>query len=73
MDPGSIAQASVPVVKLVEQQHLEAWIGLPVVIASSVEIGSKHSIQIGNESYFGVVTAKIRELDAATRTQTRFV
>ena len=70
MDPGSIANASAPVVKLVEQQHLEAWIGLPVEIASSVEIGSKHSIQIGTQSYFGEVTAKIRELDAATRTQT---
>ena len=69
-DPGSIAQASVPVVKLVEQQHLEAWIGLPVEIASSVDIGSKHSILIGGQSYFAIVTAKIRELDTATRTQT---
>ncbi len=69
MDPGSIAQASTPVVKLVEQQHLEAWIGLPVEIASDVEIGTEHSIQVGTKIHQGVVTAKIRELDVATRTQ----
>ena len=37
LDPGSIAQPSAPVIKLVEQDHLEAWIGLPVSIASAME------------------------------------
>ena len=70
MDPGSIAQASVPVIRMVEQQHLEAWIGLPVSIVAGLEIGSKHEIIVDGQSYFGVLSAKISELDTATRTQT---
>lgn len=71
LDPGTIAQASDPVVKLVQQDNLEAWIGLPVSIAAELETGSEHTILVGGKlGYVGVVSAKIMELDPATRTQT---
>jgi RND family efflux transporter MFP subunit len=70
LDPGSIAQASVPVVKLVEQQHLEAWIGLPVSIARDIEPDSEHQILVDRIPFQGKVAAKIQELDTATHTQT---
>ena len=70
LDPGSIAQASDPVIRLVEQQHLEAWIGLPVSIVADLEIGTKHEILIEGQTFVGTASAKIRELDPATRTQT---
>jgi RND family efflux transporter MFP subunit len=70
LDPGSIAQASVPVIRLIEQKHLEAWIGLPVSIIAELEIGSKHDILIDGRTFVGTASAKIRELDPATRTQT---
>ena len=70
LDPGSIAQVSVPVIRLVEQQHLEAWIGLPVSIVADLEIGTKHQIMIEDQTFFATATAKIREVDPATRTQT---
>ena len=70
LDPGSIAQASVPVIKLVEQSHLEAWIGLPVSIVADLEIGTQHEVIVGGVAYLATASAKIQELDAATRTQT---
>lgn len=70
LDPGSIAPASAPVLKLVEQQHLEAWIGLPVAVVAKLELGSRHEIRIDGQTYHGDVSAKIQELDPATRTQT---
>jgi multidrug resistance efflux pump len=70
LDPGSVAQASAPVIKLVELERLEAWIGLPVSLANGMQVGDKHSIVIENREYPATVIAKIGELDAATRTRT---
>lgn len=72
LDPGSIAQASEPVFKLVEHQHMEAWVGFPVSIAAELKKGSVHDLWIDGKVYEQVATvsAKIRELDPATRTQT---
>jgi RND family efflux transporter MFP subunit len=70
LDPGSIAQVSSPVIKLVEQQNLEAWIGLPVTLAADLELGTRHEILINGRAFFGVSSAKIQELDPTTRTQT---
>ena len=70
LDQGSIAQPSIPVVKLVEQDQLEAWIGLPVELATSIKDGESYPIRIGTQKVYAELGAKIRELDAATRTQT---
>ncbi|MFK7766197.1 MAG: efflux RND transporter periplasmic adaptor subunit [Mariniblastus sp.] len=70
LDPGTIAQASAPVVKLVEQSHLEAWVGLPVSIVADIEIGSEHEVLVAGLPFAATASAKIQELDTATRTQT---
>ena len=69
LDPGSIVQPSNPVCKLVEQSKLEAWIGVPVNVAAQVEIGQQYTVEVGQESYSVTAAAKIKELDASTRTQ----
>jgi multidrug efflux pump subunit AcrA (membrane-fusion protein) len=70
LDPGSVAQVSAPVVRLVDEQNLEAWIGLPVAMVSQLAIGSQQEIWVGQKPYPATVVAKIRELDTVTRTQT---
>lgn len=70
LDQGSIARASEPVIKLVEQQHLEAWVGLPVSIVADLELGTRHKILVDGQTHYGNISAKIQELDPATRTQT---
>jgi multidrug efflux pump subunit AcrA (membrane-fusion protein) len=70
VDPGSIVQPTLPVCKLVEQEKLEAWIGLPVDVCRKIEIGNEYLIVVGQESLTVKAAAKIGELDTATRTQT---
>jgi RND family efflux transporter MFP subunit len=70
LDPGSIAQASAPVVRLVDEQNLEAWIGLPVTAVAKLEVGDRTKIEIDGQPYQASLIAKIRELDSMTRTQT---
>lgn len=69
LHPGSIVQPSSPVCKLVEQAKLEAWIGLPVNVASQIKIGQQYTVEVTGASYEVIASAKIQELDAATRTQ----
>ena len=69
VDPGSIVQPSSPVCKLVENNKLQARIGLPVNIVNEIEIGQQHTVQVADASYDVTTLAKIQELDNATRTQ----
>ena len=69
LDPGSVVEPGKPVLRLVDQQHLEAWIGLPVSLASELGLSSEHQLSIGNRAYPAILSACIQELDAATRTQ----
>ena len=69
LDDGSIAAASSPVVRLVQDQKLEAWIGLPIETARQIEIGSSQTIRVGSEAYQGTLIARINEVDPLTRTQ----
>ena len=70
LDPGSIAQASVPVVRLVDEQNLEAWIGLPVANAAQLKSNERLEVVVDGKPYAATLIAKIRELDQLTRTQT---
>ena len=69
LDPGNIVASSTPVVRLVDQANLEATIGLPYSIASTLSIGSQHTIEVEGRDILATLTAKIRELDPQTRTQ----
>ena len=69
LDPGSIVQPSNPICKLVEQDKLEAWIGVPVDVAAQVTVGQQYIVDVGQASYDVTASAKIKELDISTRTQ----
>ena len=69
LDPGSIAQPSSPVCTLIEQSKLEAWIGLPVNVATKTKIGQQYTVLIDDNSYQVAASVKINELDMNTRTQ----
>lgn len=70
LDPGGIAQPSAPVVRIVEQNHLEAWVGMPVDIASAAKIGETVYLDVEGQQIRATSSAKISELDPNTRTQT---
>ncbi len=71
LDPGTIAPASTPVLQLIENEKLEAWIGLPTEQASNMAAGDVLPIRCGNHDPFDVkLMAKIDNLDPLTQTQT---
>ncbi|PHR59258.1 MAG: hypothetical protein COA47_09860 [Robiginitomaculum sp.] len=56
MDEGTIAGPGAAVLELVESEHLELKVGLPVNIASSLALGDLVQVNIGH----GVIQAKMR-------------
>ncbi len=69
LDPGSIAAAGTPVLRLVDAKNLEAWVGLPVDAVTELEVGSEQLIRVAGVSYSATLLAKLQELDPQTRTQ----
>ena len=70
LDEGSTAVATQPILRIVESEHLEAWIGLPVEIATAVSKSKKQELLINNHEIVATKLRLIPELNSSTRTQT---
>lgn len=71
---GEIVSSGMPVVRLVEIQKLEAWLSVPIVVASEINVGERYQIQVREKlSLPGTVRAKLPEIDASSRTRTIIV
>jgi len=70
IDEGTVVSPASPIVRLVEDERLEARIGLPVHAAARLEAGQSHAVMVNGRSYEAVIAAVVPELDPATRTQT---
>ncbi len=69
IDPGSIVDASSPILKIVDFENLEAVIGMPVAAARNLEEDSICRILVAEDQYSAKLIAKIQQLEMATRTQ----
>lgn len=69
IDPGTITTASMPVLKIVDVDNLEALIGIPISTAADLVVNEDYSIIVGQQAYPAKLIAKIQELDSSTRTQ----
>lgn len=70
LDEGAIVSPGAPLVRLVEDERLEAWIGFPAAIASQLEVDSAVDVVVDHQTYKATVSAVLPELDPATRTRT---
>lgn len=70
LDEGTIVQSGSPLLRLVEEDRLEAWIGLPPGLAKNLNVGEPVKLTVGQEEISAMLMAVLPELDAATRTQT---
>lgn len=68
-DEGAVVSPSMPIVRLVESGHLEAWIGLPSQSADQLAVGQSHEVTVQQRRYAARVTAVVAELDLGTRTR----
>ena len=70
VDEGTVVDANQPVIRLVENQALEARIGVPVNKRDRVALGSEQQLAIGQKTYRAEVTSLLPEVDSDTRTVT---
>jgi multidrug resistance efflux pump len=69
-DEGTVVQAGRPIFRLVEDQALEAWIGLPVRATALLTEDSEQRVRIAARYYDASVAGRFPEVDPATRTRT---
>lgn len=68
-DEGTVINPNSPLFRLVEDQKLEARIGIPVIMAKSLVLGTKRNVQLNGKMYAATLKAILPELDPVTRTQ----
>ena len=68
-DEGSVVSPQMPIVRLVEEDHLEARIGIPVDLARTFRVGDSLPLLIHGKEYGGIVQSLSPELDKITRTR----
>ncbi|MEM8864528.1 MAG: efflux RND transporter periplasmic adaptor subunit [Planctomycetota bacterium] len=69
MDEGAIAPMGTPVFDLIEDNRLEAWVGVPVESASRLNVGDPVKVVINRRQHDARVKSLRSELDPTTRTQ----
>ncbi|QDT91821.1 efflux RND transporter periplasmic adaptor subunit [Gimesia algae] len=68
-DEGTVIFPNVPLFRLVEDQRLEAHIGVPVDMAVNLKRGSQQEVGLNGKNYQSTLKAILPELDPVTRTQ----
>lgn len=68
-DEGAVAVPGAPILTLVEDGVLEAWIGVPPAVALGLVLDSSQVVQVGLHAFEATVGAKLPATDRATRTQ----
>ena len=69
VDEGVIVQAGDPVFGLIEDNRLEAWIGVPAAAAGRLAVGDAATIVVDGATHSVAVRSIRSELDPATRTR----
>lgn len=69
-DEGVVIPPGVAILRLVEHQAVEAWIGLPSVDIARLQDTSVHALQVEGATYWATVRDVLPEVDLATRTRT---
>ncbi len=69
IDEGTVVSAGESVLELLDEQHLEAWIGLPAAATSSIQNGDHHTISVADVEYDAVVQSLAPDVDRQTRTR----
>ena len=69
VDEGSVVAAGAPVVRVIEDDRLEARIGIPVDLARYLACGASHPVSFGDQTIAATLRCVLPELNL--RTQTR--
>lgn len=68
-DEGAVAAPGAPILTLVEDGVLEAWIGVPPAVALGLVLDASLVVRVGAHAFEATLAAKLPATDRATRTQ----
>jgi RND family efflux transporter MFP subunit len=69
-DEGAVVEAGQPIFRLIENEALEAWIGLPPHATGRLTAGSSQRVRIHGQYFDAIVAGRFPEVDPTTRTRT---
>ena len=69
IDEGTVVGAGQSIVRIVENVAPEARVGMPVDVASELQVGDIQMVDLGDGLYSATITALLPEVDPETRTQ----
>lgn len=69
IDEGTVIAAGTPVAELLDDEHLEAWIGLSTDASSTLQVGQRRILSVDGKEIESQVYAMAPDVDRATRTQ----
>jgi len=67
---GEVAGQGQPAFRLVENQKLEAWVGLPPVMAARMNNAQPYDVEVGGSRFKATFASIIPTVESQTRTQT---
>ncbi len=70
VDEGTVVGSGQQVMTLVENGTVEARVGVPAAVSQKLAVGSRQTVQVGERTYPGVVTALLPVVDEASQTVT---
>ncbi len=70
VDEGTVVSSGQSILRIVEDDTFEAHVGLPISVATSLELGSAQTLIIADQAYPATLTARLPEVDPTTRTLT---
>ena len=69
LDEGTVISSGTPVVELLDDRQLEAWIGLPAEASYQLSVGEKCPLDVAGEQVLAEVQSLSAEVDDTTRTR----
>jgi len=70
VDEGTVISTGTTIFNLVEDQHLEAWFGIPAPLAQRLKPGETRPVEVNAQQYEASVERILPELDPTTRSVT---
>jgi RND family efflux transporter MFP subunit len=70
LDEGTVVSAGSPIVEVLENETLEARVGVPADMAEQLAVGQQHALALNHHTVSATVSKILPRLDAQTRTVT---
>ena len=69
IDEGTVVAAGNPVIELLDDDHLEAWVGLSTSATANLRVGQTQSLRVDGKTVASQIYSLAPDVDRSTRTQ----